>query len=60
MAGYTYSDKCEKLKTKNILLSKASSWFGFDGEIKNFIDKQKLREFGIIKPVLQQMLNGLI
>ena len=31
-----------------------------DGEIKNFSDKQKLREFSINKPTLQQMLKGLI
>ena len=32
----------------------------FDGEIKGFSDKQKLREFNTTKPALQQMLNGLI
>ena len=31
--------------------------FRFDGEIKNFPDKQKLREFSITKPALQQMLR---
>ena len=34
--------------------------FRIDGEIKSFSDKQKLREFSITKPALQQMLNGLI
>ena len=29
----------------------------FDIEIKNFTDKQKLREFNTIKPLLQQMLK---
>ena len=31
-----------------------------DGEIKSFIDKQKLRDFSTTKPALQQMLKGLI
>ena len=31
-----------------------------DGEIKNFLDKQKLREFSTTKPALQQILKGLI
>ena len=30
-----------------------------DGEIKNFSNKQKLREFSTIKPALQEMLQGL-
>ena len=30
-----------------------------DGEIKSFTDKQRLREFSTIKPVLQKMLKGL-
>ena len=33
--------------------------FRFDGEIKSFPDKQKLREFSTTKPVLQHMLNEL-
>ena len=32
----------------------------FDGEIKSFTDKQKLKEFNTIKPALQQMLNELL
>ena len=31
-----------------------------DEQIQSFSDKQKLREFSTTKPVLQQMLNGLI
>ena len=34
--------------------------FRFDGEIKSFPDKQKLREFSTTKPVLQQMLKKLL
>ena len=33
--------------------------FTFDIEIKNLIDKQKLREFSTIKPALQRMLKEL-
>ena len=33
--------------------------FRFDGEIKSFTDKQKLKEFGITKPALQETLKGL-
>ena len=34
--------------------------FRFDGEIKSFPDKQKLREFSTIKLALQQMLKELL
>ena len=34
--------------------------FRFDGEIKSFPDKQKLREFIPTKPALQQMLKELL
>ena len=33
--------------------------FRFDGEIKSFPDKQKLREFSNTKPALQQKLKEL-
>ena len=51
------------LKGKNLqprLLYVAKISFKIDGEIKSFSDKQKLREFSTTKPVLQQMLKGLI
>ena len=32
----------------------------FDGEIKNFTDKQKIREFNTTRPALQQTLKELI
>jgi len=37
-------------------------WSGlpFEGEIKSFTDKQKLREFSTTKPALQQMLKDLL
>ena len=34
--------------------------FTFDGEIRSFADKQKLREFSTTKPALQQMLKKLL
>ena len=48
------------MKGKNIqprLLYGAKISFRFDGEIKTFTDKQKLREFSTTKPALQQMLK---
>ena len=34
--------------------------FRFDGEIKTFADKQKLREFSTTKPALRRMLKELL
>ena len=34
--------------------------FKYEGEIKNFTDKQKQREFSTTKPALQQMLKNLL
>jgi len=34
--------------------------FRFDGKIKSFTDKQKLREFSTTEPTLQQMLKELL
>ena len=51
------------LKGKNLqprLLYPARISFKIDREIKNFSDKQKLREFSTTKPALQQMLNRLV
>ena len=48
------------MKGKNLqlrILYLASLSFRFDGEIKSFTDKQKLKEFSIIKPALQEMLK---
>ena len=58
-----WQDIFKVLKGKNLqprLLYLARISFKIDGEIKSFSDKQKLREFSITKPALQQMLNGLI
>ena len=51
------------MKGKNLqprLLYPARISFRFDGEIKPFTDKQKLREFSTTKPALQQMLKELL
>ena len=58
-----WQDIFKVLKGKNLqprLLYLARISFKIDGEIKNFSDKQKLREFSTTKPALQQMLKGLI
>ena len=57
-----WQDIFKVLKGKNLLprlLYLARISFKMDGEIKSFSDKQKLREFSITKPALQQMLNGV-
>ena len=58
-----WQDTCKVLKGKNLqpkLLYLARISFKIYAEIKSFSDKQKLIEFSTTKPVLQQMLNGLI
>ena len=48
------------MKEKNLqlrLLYPARISFKYEGEIKSFTDKQKLREFSTTKPALQQMLK---
>ena len=57
-----WHDIFKVMKGKNLqpgLLSPARISFRFDREIKSFMDKQKLREFSITKPALQQMLKEL-
>ena len=51
------------MKGKNLqprILYPARLYFRFDGEIKSFPDKQKLREFSTTKPALQQMLKEIL
>ena len=58
-----WRDILKVMKEKNLqprLLYPARISFRFDGEIKSFTDKQKLREFSTIKPPLQQMLKELL
>ena len=53
--------KMMKVKTlQSRILYPISLSFGFDGEIKSFPNKQKLREFSTTKPALQQMLKEFL
>ena len=58
-----WQDIFKLMKGKNLqpgILYPARISFRFDGEIKSFTDKQKLREFSTTKPALQQMLKELL
>ena len=58
-----WHDILKVMKGKNLqprVLYPARISFRFDGEIKSFTDKQKLREFSTIKRALQQMLKELL
>ena len=58
-----WQDIFKVMKGKNLqlrLLYPERITFRFDGEIKTFTDKQKLREFSTTKPGLQQMLMELL
>ena len=51
------------MKEKNLqcrLLYPTRISFKYEGEIKSFTDKQKLRKFSTTKPALQQMLKDLL
>ena len=51
------------MKEKNLpprLLYPARISFKYEGEIKSFTDKQKMREFSTTKPALQQILKDLL
>ena len=49
--------KGENLQPRLLYLARIS--FKIVGEIKSFLDNQKLREFSTTKPALEQMLKGL-
>ena len=58
-----WQDILKVMKEKNLqtrLLYPARISFKYEGEIKRFTDKQKLREFSTTKPALQQMLKDLL
>ena len=58
-----WQDIFKVMKGKNLqprLFYPARISFRFDGEIKTFTDKQKLKEFSTTKRALQQMLKELI
>ena len=57
-----WQDTLQVMKDKNLqprLLYPARISFKYEREIRNFTDKQKLREFSTTKPALQQMLKDL-
>ena len=57
-----WQDILKVMKEKNLqprLLCLARISFKYEGEIKSFVDKQKLREFSTTKQALQQMLKDL-
>uniref|UniRef100_A0A8D0J3B1 Uncharacterized protein n=1 Tax=Sus scrofa TaxID=9823 RepID=A0A8D0J3B1_PIG len=58
-----WHDTLNMMKGKNLqprLLYPASLSFGFEGEIKSFTDKQKLRECSNTNPAFQQILKELL
>ena len=58
-----WQDILKVMKKKNLqprLLYPARISFKYEGEIKSFTDKQKLREFSTTKPVLYQMVKDLL
>ena len=58
-----WQDILNVMKLKNLqprLLYPARISFKYEGEIKSFTDKQKLRGFRTTKPALQQMLKDLL
>ena len=58
-----WQDILEVMKEENLqcrLLYPARISFKYEGDIKSFTDKQKLREFSTTKPALQQMLKDLL
>ena len=58
-----WQDILEVMKEKNLqprLLYPARISFKYEGEIKTFTDKQKLRGFSTTKPALQQIQKDLL
>ena len=58
-----WQDILKVMKENNLqprLLYPARVSFKYEGEIKSFTYKQKLREFSTTKPALQQMLKDLL
>ena len=58
-----WQDILKGMKENNLqprLLYPARISFKYEGEIKSFTDKQKLREFSTTKPALQQILKDIL
>ena len=62
-ARLEWHDILKVMKENNLqprLLYPARISFKYEGEIKSFSDKQKLRDFCTTKPALQQMLKDIL
>ena len=62
-ARWDWQDILKVMKENNLqprLLYPERISFKYEGEIKSFTDKQKLREFSTTKPALQQMLKDFL
>ena len=58
-----WQDTLKVMKENNLqprLLYPAKTSFKYEGEIKSFTDKQKLREFSTTKPALQQIQKAIL
>ena len=58
-----WHDILKMMKGKNLqprIFYPARLSFSIEGEIKNFTDKQKLREFSTTKPALRQILKEIL
>ena len=58
-----WQDIFKVLKGKNLrtrILYPARISFKIEGEIKNFFNKQKLKEYSNTKPILKEILKGLL
>ena len=58
-SGKTYLNCWKEKKCQPEILYPARLSFTIDGDIKNFPNKSKLKEFITPKPALQEMLKGL-
>ena len=62
-ARWEWQDILKVMKENSIqpsLLYPARISFKYEGDIKRFTDKQKLKEFSTTKPALQQMLKDIL
>ena len=62
-ASREWQEILKVMKDNNLqprLLYPARISFKYEGEIKSFTDKQKLTEFSITKPALQQLLKDIL
>ena len=58
-----WQDVFKVLKGKNLqhrILCLARISFNIEGEMKNFSNKQKLKEYSNTKPILKEILKGLL